>query len=370
MSENTNEPAGSQPPYEPQPQHQPPQQSYEPSQYQPQTPPQPPQSQAPPQPPQPGAYPAPGGYPAPGAAPYATSGASPYAPAPSNGAGGIAIAALIVGIAAFLTGIVPVLGFIVAAVGIVLGIIAVRRPQGRGLSITGLILSGIGLVTSIVVALVLFVFLPAGLQQGADELDAWVDEQTSSAPSDESGTADGFDEATYSVVSGQPIETPCWSYDGPQYFTNNISQDAVDACIGKLELWGEIDGDGNVTPTGVGAIFGQVGVEPVRVSTAEGYAPGTDPVAVVDALEDSYFGAQGTVISLHEPAQLGGVAADITRVDSETPETQTKAFITAYAPSTYDIGGEEAQLFIISIVTPYGNGDELIQQVLDTWEWK
>lgn len=371
MSENTNEPAGpqpqEQPPYAPQPQYQP-QQSYQPPQAQPQTPPQQPELAQP----QPGAYPAPGGYPAPGPAPYAASGGYPYAPAPapSSGVGGMAIAALIVGILAALTGLVPVVGLVVAVVGVVLGIIAVRGRRGRGMSITGLVLSGIGLLTSIVVALVLFVFIPMAVVQADEDHQEWYDEQGSSESTDDTDAASGFDEATYAAVSGQPIETPCWSYDGPEYFTNNISQDAVDACVGKLELWGEMDDDGNIVPTGVGAIFGQIGVEPVRVSTAEGYAPGTDPEAVVDALEDSYFAPQGTILSLHESAQLGGVDADITRIDSDAPDTQTKAFITVYAPSTYDIGGEQAQLFIISIVTPYGNGDQLIQQVLDTWEWK
>ncbi len=71
-----------------------------------------------------------------------------------------------------------------------------------------------------------------------------------------------------SIVSGQLIETPCWSYDGPRTFVNNISPDQVNLCHGALELWGE-DMGGVVVPTGFGAILGQVSVEPVRVSTSE-----------------------------------------------------------------------------------------------------
>ncbi|GAB3595942.1 DUF4190 domain-containing protein [Microbacterium tumbae] len=291
-------------------------------------------------------------------------------PTPSTGAGGLAIAALIVGIAAFLTSLIPVLGLVLAVAGIVVGILAVRRARGRGLSITGLVLSGIALLTGIVVAVFWFLVLPFAAQSTAEQIEQWSDEIESSAPVDEDAGDAAFDETEFSVVSGQLIETPCWSYDGPQHFTDNISADAVAACNGKLELWGESDAEGNVTPTGVGAIFGQIGVEPIRVSTAEGYAPGTDPVAVVDALEESYFAPQGEIESLHEEATLGGVPADVTRIDSDAELTETKAFITAYAPAPYDVEGEQVQLFIISIVTPYENGDELIQQVLDTWQWR
>src|SRR5690606_16569537 len=146
-------------------------------------------------------------------------------------------------------------------------------------------------------------------QQRADDLITVPDDDGADAG------ADAFDETEYATVDGQPIETPCWSYEGPLYFTDNISADAVAACNGMLELWGELDADDNVVPTGVGSVFGQIGVEPVSVDTAEGLAPGTDPDALVDAIADSYFGAQGgEVLSLHESATLDGVPATITRI--------------------------------------------------------
>lgn len=171
-----------------------------------------------------------------------------------------------------------------------------------------------------------------------------------------------------SIVSGQPIQTPCWSYEGPQSFVNNISAQEESLCAGALELWGAVR-DGRVVPTGVGAIYGQVSVEPVRVSTSDSWMVGTDVDAAVDAVADSYFAQNGEVISLHEPTTLDGVPANITRVEGNVDATQTKAFITSFAPEPFTQGTGAVQFFVIGIVTPYDNGDELIDQVIDTWRW-
>ncbi|WP_336708734.1 hypothetical protein [Oerskovia sp. USHLN155] len=69
---------------------------------------------------------------------------------------------------------------------------------------------------------------------------------------------------------------------------NNISADEERRCAGALELWGEVR-EGTVVPTGVGAIYGQVSVEPVRVSTSDSWMVGTDVDGAVDAVADSYF---------------------------------------------------------------------------------
>lgn len=181
---------------------------------------------------------------------------------------------------------------------------------------------------------------------------------TSALPTDED----------FSIVSGQPIETPCWSYEGPQTFVNNISSEDESLCLGALELWGEVV-DGTVVPTGVGAVYGRVKVEPVRVSTSDAWGVGTDLGGAVDALADSYFAENGTIISLHEPTVLDGVPANITRVEGTFEETQTKAFITAFAPDPFTPGADAVQFFVIGIVTPYDNGDDLIEQVVSTWKW-
>ncbi|WP_460796425.1 hypothetical protein [Microbacterium sp. GXF0217] len=103
------------------------------------------------------------------AGPYAIGyrGPSAYAGPPSAaapGPGGLAITALILGIAAFLAAWVPFLGLIVAIAGIVVGIVGVRRRQGRPLSITGLVLSGIAFLIALVMTLIIAVLIPIAVE--------------------------------------------------------------------------------------------------------------------------------------------------------------------------------------------------------------
>ncbi|GEK85899.1 DUF4190 domain-containing protein [Microbacterium aerolatum] len=91
------------------------------------------------------------------------TGPSPYPPAPisqSPGAGGLAIAALIVGIFAFLLGWVPVIGFTLAVAGIVLGILAVRRPRGKAFGITAIVLSALGALAGLLLVVGILAWMP------------------------------------------------------------------------------------------------------------------------------------------------------------------------------------------------------------------
>lgn len=72
---------------------------------------------------------------------------------------------------------------------------------------------------------------------------------------------------------------------------------------------------------------------------------------------------------MREAATLDGVPANITRVEGISSTTQTKVFISAFAPAPFAPGTETVQFFVIGIVTPYDNGDELIAQVIETWQW-
>lgn len=310
------------------------------------------------QPPHPGQYPVGQPYPA-GQYPVGMQGAAQ----PSPG-GGIAIAALIVGIAAFLLGWIPILGLVVAAAGIVLGIVAVRKPSRKGFGWAAIGLSALAAITSIVTTIV-FLIIPLTVVSTLPSIA----DPTPYASEDETSESDV---EAWSSVSGQLIDTPCWSYDGPEHFVNNISESDAEACMGALELWGEWQADGTFKPTGVGSIAGQIQVDPYSAANVEALAPGGDADAIVDAIESSqqYFSQQGAIISLHEPTTIGGVPATITRVDSNAADTQTKAFITVLVPEGYDVGGTQVTLFIVSVTTPYENGDEQIDQVLDTWEWK
>jgi hypothetical protein len=86
-------------------------------------------------------------------------------PGPQPGpqpSGALAIIAFIIGIIAFFVGWVPFVGLVLGFVGLVLSIIAVRKPRLRGLSITGIILSILAGLTSLVTSLLFVVALLSG----------------------------------------------------------------------------------------------------------------------------------------------------------------------------------------------------------------
>jgi len=72
---------------------------------------------------------------------------------PTGPARGLAITALVVGIGAFLFGLIPVFGALVGVVAVVLGILALRKRQSKGMALTGTILGGIAIVSSIVMTI-------------------------------------------------------------------------------------------------------------------------------------------------------------------------------------------------------------------------
>jgi ABC-type nickel/cobalt efflux system permease component RcnA len=62
---------------------------------------------------------------------------------------GLAVAALVLGIVAILTLPLCGLGAIVGVAGIIVGIVAITRHTGRGMAVTGVVLSAISLIIAI-----------------------------------------------------------------------------------------------------------------------------------------------------------------------------------------------------------------------------
>ena len=299
--------------------------------------------------------------PVPPASPYAAPNAAPgslppvppaYAPPPRQPSSGLAIAALVVGIVAFLLGWMPILGIILGAVGIVLGIIAVRRPAGKALSITGLVLSGIAILASILMTVLVFVIVPLADRDEGTTLEI-----------------DGESEAPPRLET-QLIDTPCYTFEGPKGYINDVSTDTAEGCTTELELWGELQDDGTVKNTGVGAVHASVTVEAVRASTVAGW--GTDGTldGVQSYLDQEFIPAMGSPIGDRETVSLGATEGYLTRVDSTVAETTTKALLVSVASDGYDTPKGDVEVFVISFVTVEDNGDAIIATLLDTWQWK
>jgi hypothetical protein len=62
---------------------------------------------------------------------------------------GLGVAALVLGIAALITLVVCGLGVLVGIVGIIVGIIAVVQNNGRGMAVTGIVLSALAILIAI-----------------------------------------------------------------------------------------------------------------------------------------------------------------------------------------------------------------------------
>ncbi len=70
---------------------------------------------------------------------------------------GMAITSLVLGIIAFLLAWFPIgsyLAVLLALLSVIFGIIAIRRPAGKGMAVAGLILGGLALVISIIASIV------------------------------------------------------------------------------------------------------------------------------------------------------------------------------------------------------------------------
>ncbi len=107
--------------------------------------------------------------------PVKTESTAPATP-PSNTpvTNGLAIAAMVVGIVAFISGWVPFWGLLVGAAAIVLGIIALKKPTGKGMALTGIITGGLGAFTSLVFTVFFIIALAAGgaaINEAAQQAD-------------------------------------------------------------------------------------------------------------------------------------------------------------------------------------------------------
>jgi len=91
---------------------------------------------------------------------------------------GLAIAALIVGIIAFLSGLLPFWGFLAGTTAVILGAIALRKPELKGLAITGIVTGGLAVLTNIV-ATALFVLSILALGASGSVVDQAIKEANS-----------------------------------------------------------------------------------------------------------------------------------------------------------------------------------------------
>ena len=299
---------------------------------------------------------------------YAPPPTDQYAPPPAGPkASGLAVGALIVGIGAFVFGLVPFFGILIAITGIILGALALRKPGPKTLAVIGLILSIVAAIANIIAIVITVALLPAYFNDrdtGSNDYDYSVSDDD-----EEEAEEDVEEEETADELFLSSSTTPCFSFDAPQEFIANQSPDKDALCFGTRQGWGELDDDGTIIYTGVGDIWDQVLVEPIRVVTSDTYAPDGELDTFVDYLDANYFPDLGEVISLHEEVTLDGVEANLTRIDSPAETTVTKATIAVKAEQPYETANGPVQFFLITFVIDDERGDEIIDALVDSWEW-
>ncbi|AWB89506.1 DUF4190 domain-containing protein [Homoserinimonas hongtaonis] len=291
---------------------------------------------------------------------------APQPATPDSGAstvtvGGIAVAALVMGILAFLAGWIPIVGALFGITGLILGIIALVRRKGRGMGITAVILSTLAIIASVITTVLAITLLPLMLVSFANISDDVTD-----------GIAD-------QVVPPQIVETPCYGFDAPSGYINSQSAADQEACWTTLELRGELNENGEFINTGEGDIFGSIYVEPVDSEIVASWGVGLggdsdDLDAAVTYLADAYFSQLGTVTTLNEPMTIDGAAANITRLDNGAGPDTTNVVIATFSPSTYALESEsetsESKFWVITVATMDDDGDDILERMIDTWQWR
>lgn len=118
-----------------------------------------------------------------------------FYPAQSSAGRGLGIASLILGIFALLTGWLVVGGFL-GLIGLILGIIAVSKARkaggSKGLAITGIVLSVIGLITAIFMGIAIVALWPE-ISGAIQHCGSYI----------ESGDSDGYQQCVYNYLGAE-----------------------------------------------------------------------------------------------------------------------------------------------------------------------
>lgn len=242
----------------------------------------------------------------------------------------IGVATLVVGILAALLAIWPWVGLGVGVVGIVLYIVGRVGQKSSGVALAGLIMSTIGAAGNVLVILIVAFVFPA--------IGSWV---AHGGYDDNAGENSRYDE-DYDLSTDYLIDTPCYSFTGPQGWINH-QNDYFDAdCRANLEDHGALDDSGRYEFDSFGPnIYGQVSVQPNF---------GEQTLQSADIELD---GVDATLVTTRNVADT----MDVVSIELLTPRTFTNYY-----------GSFDA--LIITVEAPTADIDEIVDELVDSWRWK
>jgi preprotein translocase subunit SecG len=159
----------------------------------------------------------------------------PQKPTSSNG---LAIASLIVGVVAFVSGWIPFWGLLTGVAAVILGVLALKQPNGKGLSITGISTGGIAALTSIFATLFFIIAIAANnaYTPYTDDTQGWSDEDTQSSidvkkdfAKGETATFDTLEVKVNSVERNYTSQTDLSQPDeGMEYVAVNLTAKSIE----------------------------------------------------------------------------------------------------------------------------------------------
>ena len=238
---------------------------------------------------------------------------------------------LIVGILAVPLIVWPWVGLGVGLAGIVLHLLTRSRSRGSHLAVVGFALSIFGAAGNVVVILVVSLVFPA--------IGSWI---AHGGYDDNAGENSRYNEQ-YDLSRDYLIDTPCYSFTGPEGWINH-QNDYFDAdCRTSLEDHGPLDDSGRY----------------VFDSRA-----GTDLYGSV--LVSAQFASTG---SIGDDVQLDGVDASLSRTEGTDEVMPTITIDVEMPEAKSNYYGQFDRLQIVIEAAP-DEIDELLDQVVDSWQWK
>lgn len=147
---------------------------------------------------------------------------------PAGPTNGLAVAALVVGIVAVISGWVPFWGLLVGATAVVLGILALKKANGKGMAIAGIITGGLGALWGLLVAVGFIIALTLGasavntanetLKEQVGDSQALIDSKKDFAKGETAQFGDKFSVKVNSVER---------NFSPGQYYTSNEGKEYI-----------------------------------------------------------------------------------------------------------------------------------------------
>jgi hypothetical protein len=161
------------------------------------------------------------------------------------------------------------------------------------------------------------------------------------------------------------IDTACYSVKLPKTYIQSSDLDPAKTCfIDTNETASKTSGVNN-NETLVQNI-GSARSEPSTLPTQQSGAITLDQA--YDYLKTNFMPKVGTIKDAKVPITVGGVKAY--RTTFKGRESKTLVVLTVVPPHPYIVFGKTVNFFVVSLSTSADNGEQILQTLVNNWQWK